>query len=147
MAPVRGGRSCRCNPCTLLRSALLERARVEPVAIRVLMLDPDCASARQRAAEIGESAESFAGGIRLSIARLRELSEAPGVTVELSLYSALPVWRVIALDSVLFVSAFLPDREGHEAAVYEVVSTPTGTLHAGFRRVLSDVRAAAVRVV
>jgi len=42
----------------------------------VLLLDPDCAAARQRAGEIGESPDSLASGIRFTIARLRELAVA-----------------------------------------------------------------------
>jgi hypothetical protein len=36
----------------------------------VLLLDPDCAAARRRAGEIGESSDSLASGIRFTIARL-----------------------------------------------------------------------------
>jgi hypothetical protein len=74
-------------------------------AVTALLLDPECEAAQRRAAEIGESFGSFAAGIRLSVERLRELHEQTG-TVTCYLYSILPTWRVIGLDSTLFVSAF-----------------------------------------
>ncbi|MFJ9377795.1 hypothetical protein [Streptomyces sp. NPDC101455] len=44
--------------------------------VRVALLDPDSDALAQRAAEIGESAESLAGGVRLAEARLRELADS-----------------------------------------------------------------------
>ena len=38
--------------------------------MRVLLLDPDSPAAAIRAAEIGESPDSFGAGIRLALARL-----------------------------------------------------------------------------
>lgn len=73
--------------------------------VRALLLDPDCEAAQRRAAEIGEEFHSFASGIRLSIARLRELNEETG-TVCCYLYTMLPTWRMICLDGTMFVSAF-----------------------------------------
>ncbi|MGH4020548.1 MAG: hypothetical protein ACRDT0_15200 [Pseudonocardiaceae bacterium] len=48
-------------------------AGVSPCAVRALLLDPESPAAHRRAEEIGESFESFAGGVRLAVARLREL--------------------------------------------------------------------------
>ena len=73
---------------SLLRGSLTERE--QPVQVRVLLLDPEPASAAVRAAEIGESADSFAAGIRLSVARLMEFADDPLVTLTTSLYSELP---------------------------------------------------------
>ncbi|MEU9717588.1 helix-turn-helix transcriptional regulator [Streptomyces sp. NPDC047976] len=42
--------------------------------LRVLLLDPEAPALAARAAEIGESVESLAGGVRLTEARLRELA-------------------------------------------------------------------------
>jgi hypothetical protein len=58
----------------LLRSGLSQqRGRV---TLRVLLASPDGEASAKRAAEVGESPESFADGIRLSIARLSELADA-----------------------------------------------------------------------
>lgn len=121
---------------SLLRPALT--ARAVPVRIRVLLLDPDCPAATRRAAEIGESADAFTAGIRLSLARLRELATSDGVHLDVRLHSRLPVWRIIRLDHVLYVSAFDAAWEGHESSVYEIPRTPRGAFWAGFRRLFDD---------
>lgn len=72
---------------SLLRGSLLERA--QPVWVRVLLLDPESVSVPVRAAEIGESANSFVAGIRLSAARLAEFADHPFVNLTTSLYSEL----------------------------------------------------------
>jgi hypothetical protein len=122
---------------SLLRPALL--ARTTPLKVRVLLLDPDCPLAARRAQEIGESPESFASGIRLALARLREVSSLNGVVnLQVRLYSRLPVWRVIRLDELMYVSAFDAAWEGHESAVYEIPHTPRGAFWAGYRRGFED---------
>jgi hypothetical protein len=87
--------------------------------VRALLLDPDSEAARRRAAEIGEEFQSFASGIRLSIARLRELNEQT-VRVRCYLYTMLPTWRVISLDGTMFVSAFGETHEGHTSPMYRL---------------------------
>jgi transcriptional regulator with XRE-family HTH domain len=59
---------------SLLRSSLTRPEGRQALQVRVLLLDPDSPALALRAAEIGESAESLAGGVRLAEARLRELS-------------------------------------------------------------------------
>lgn len=116
--------------------------------IRALLLDPESAAAARRAAEIGESVESFADGVRLAVARLAELAEQTEATVEVGVYDLLPTWRVIALDSTLFVSAFGEDTEGHASPVYRIGSTAYGgALHRGFRRFVGELWRTARRVV
>src|SRR5262249_12857366 len=70
-------------------------------AVQVLLLDPDSAAAVRRAVEIGESVESFTSGLRLAIARLRELAEQTEGVVQGYLYDLLPTWRVIRLDTTM----------------------------------------------
>ncbi|MFJ1938843.1 MULTISPECIES: helix-turn-helix domain-containing protein [unclassified Kitasatospora] len=113
--------------------------------LRVLLLDPDSPAAERRAAEIGESTESLAGGIRLAEARLREL--AGYGRVEVYRYSAVPVWRIIRLDRTLFVGAFDADWEGHESATYKVLATPHGPLYRGWRRQFDVMVDGAERVI
>ncbi len=100
--------------------------------VRVLLLHPDSPAVAHRAAEIGESAESLASGIRLSEARLKEVAGLCDLVVYR--YRLLPTWRVIRCDTTLYVSAFDAGWEGHESATYKVMETPHGPLYRGFRR-------------
>lgn len=122
---------------SLLRPVMI--ARTTPLRVRVLLLDPDSAAAERRAREIGESAESFAAGIRLALSRLREVAATNSVvSLAVNLYDRLPVWRIIRLDQVMFVSAFDAAWEGHESAVYAIPHTPHGAFWAGHRRGFED---------
>jgi hypothetical protein len=114
--------------------------------VHALLLDPDSEAAARRAAEIGEGYASFAAGIRFSIERLRELNEQTG-TVGCWLYTLLPTWRVIALDSTMFVSAFGENQEGHTSPMYRLTGSPHGALHRGFSRFTDELRRGARQVV
>jgi transcriptional regulator with XRE-family HTH domain len=128
---------------SLLRPGVTDPGR--PTTTRVLLVHPDSPAAGQRATEISESAESFASGIQLSLARLRELAAA--VPLEVYLYDALPVWRMIGIDDTLFMSAFAAEWEGHESPTYKIVSTEGGAFYRGFRRMFEDLRNGAERVI
>jgi hypothetical protein len=112
----------------------------------VFLLDPDCASARVRAGEIGETPGSFISGIHLAIERLRELASQPGIDLAVYIYDARPVWRVIGLDDTLYVSGFA-SWEGHSSTMYKLLPTAGGALHHGFRRTLDDLSATSQRIV
>ncbi len=119
-----------------------------PQVVRALLVDPDSDAARRRAAEIGESFESFTSGVLLAVARLRELAEHTTATMEIYLYDMLPTWRVIALDETLFVSAFGQDVEGHTSPMYKISSSAYGgALHRGFRRFVGELQRTARRVM
>lgn len=126
----------------LLRGGL---TRAQPPRSRVLLLDPDSPALAARAAEIGESAESLAGGVRLAEARLREV--AAGRDLAVYRYGILPTWRIIRLDATMYVSAFDAGWEGHESAVYKVMETPHGPLYRGFRRMFDALIAEGVRTI
>ncbi|WP_338709751.1 helix-turn-helix transcriptional regulator [Streptomyces virginiae] len=112
---------------------------------RVLLLDPEGPALALRAAEIGESADSLASGVRLAEARLRELV---GICdIEVYRYAMLPTWRLIRADSTMFVGAFDSGWEGHESATYKVMETPHGPLFRGFRRMFEAVVRGAERTV
>ncbi|WP_086559242.1 helix-turn-helix domain-containing protein [Streptomyces africanus] len=130
---------------SLLRACLPRERDGGRFRVRVALLDPDSPALAQRAAEIGESAESLAGGVRLAEARLRELAD----TCEISVwrYGMLPTWRLIRMDSTLFVGAFDAGWEGHESATYKVMETPHGPLFRGFRRMFEAVIDSATRTV
>lgn len=127
-------------------SLLRSRIQRQEATVRVLLLDPDSEAAHRRAAEIGESQTSFAAGIRLSIERLTELA-AEGADVHVHLYDMLPTWRLIGLDSTVFVSAFGEQNEGHTSPMYKLTGSPHGALHRGFRRFTDELRRTAQRVV
>lgn len=128
---------------SLLRATV---ARNRPL-FRALLVDPASKAAQRRAAEVGESHESFASGVNLCVARLRELKEQTGAQVEVYFYDLLPTWRVLALDQVQFVSAFGTDHEGHTSPMYKIAASAHGALHRGFRRFTDELRAQAQQVI
>jgi hypothetical protein len=130
-----------------LNDALLRDGLTRPPSprSRVLLLDPDSPALAARAAEIGESAESLAGGVRLAEARLREL--APGRDLAVYRYRIMPTWRIIRLDTTMYVSAFDAGWEGHESAVYKVMRTPSGPLYRGFCRMFDALIAEGEQVI
>jgi hypothetical protein len=117
---------------SLLRGPLTQRET--PVRVRMLLLDPNVPAVAIRAAEIGESAASFAAGIRLAIARLAEFDGHPYVSMRTALYDQLPTWRMIGFDGALYVSTFGAASEGHRSGMYKLTAATGGVLHAGFRR-------------
>lgn len=129
---------------SLLRAGVQANSRT----VRVLLLDPDGEAARRRAAEIGEGYGSFRSGVRLSIELLRDLADETG-TVQCHLYVLMPmlIWRVISLDTTIFVSAFGDKDEGHTPPMYRLVESPHGALHRGFRRFMDDLRRTARQVM
>ncbi|MEW2527414.1 MULTISPECIES: helix-turn-helix transcriptional regulator [unclassified Streptomyces] len=130
---------------SLLRACLPRDQGGKGLRVRVALLALDSASLVRRAAEIGESVESLASGVRLAEARLRELADVGDVSVWQ--YSMLPTWRLIRADGTMFVGAFDAGWEGHESALYKVVETPHGPLYRGFRRMFEAVIDGAQRVV
>lgn len=133
---------------SLLRRAVTGGVAPRPQLVRAMLIDPDAPVAERRAREIGESVDSFASGVRLAIARLRELAEVSDATVEVHLYNLLPTWRVISLDSTMFVSAFGESTEGHSSPMYRIGSTAYGgALHRGFLRFIGELRRTSRRVV
>jgi hypothetical protein len=130
---------------SLLRACLPRDQGGKGLRVRIALLDPDSAALEQRAAEIGESAESLASGVRLAEARLRELADSCDISVWR--YRMLPTWRVIRTDSTMFVGAFDAGWEGHESATYKVMATPHGPLFRGFCRMFEAVIDGAQRTV
>lgn len=122
---------------SLLRGPLLD-GREKSASVRVLLLDPDSPAVAVRAAETGESAEGFAAGIRLALARLGELAEHPLVHVQAAVYDSLPVWRLMTFDTVMYLSAFAASAEGHRSAMYKLTAAADGVLHAGMSRQFGD---------
>lgn len=130
---------------SLLRACLPREQGGKGLRVRIALLDPDSDALARRAAEIGESAESLASGVRLAEARLRELADTCDIGVWR--YRMLPTWRLIRTDDTMFVGAFDSGWEGHESATYKVMATPHGPLYRGFRRMFEAVVDGAERSV
>ena len=92
-------------------------------------------------------AESFASGIRFTIARLRQLAERGAANLEVACYDRLPVWRLIGIDSTLYVGTFVEAREGHQSPLYKLTASPVGMLQCGLRWTLEDLRKHAKRII
>jgi transcriptional regulator with XRE-family HTH domain len=129
-----------------LNDSLLRELISPDARLRVLLLDPDSDAAAYRANEIGESSESFAAGIRLSIARLRELASA-GRAIELYTYDQVPVWRIIKLDDTFFVSAFTVQQEAHSCPTHRIEPNARGVLHHAFARTVEQAAVTARRII
>lgn len=121
---------------SVLRGPLSNRQT--SVRVRVLVLDPAGTAVGTWAAEIGESAESFAAGIRLSLSRLAEFEGHPFVHLQVKVYDSLPTWRILGFDQTLYLSAFGATSEGHRSGLYKLTAAAEGVLHAGFRRYFDD---------
>jgi hypothetical protein len=129
-----------------LDDSLLRKAISPRVRLRMLLLNPESDAVGRRAAEIGESAESFAAGIRLAIARIEELSSADR-SVEVYLYDQVPVWRIIKLDDALFVSSFTFRHEGHDSPIHRLEPDRRGILHQAFVRTVEQAFSCSQRIV
>jgi hypothetical protein len=118
------------------------------VRVRVLLLDPRCDAAAGRAAELGENTESFTEGIRQAEQELQSLAaQAPGLQVAVYYYSMIPVWRMIIIDQVQYVSTLCAGWEGTEAVVYKLADSPHGALYPGFRQLFESFLAGASQVL
>ncbi|MCW2919737.1 MAG: family transcriptional regulator [Actinomycetia bacterium] len=121
---------------SLLRDPLSRRK--SSVQVRVLLSDPDAPATAIRAAEIGESTESFAAGIRLALSRLAEFTDHPYVHLQAKVYGTLPTWRMLGFDDTLYLSSFGASAEGHRSSLYKLTAAADGILHSGFRRHFDD---------
>lgn len=128
---------------SLLRSAISHQPQI---ALRVLLLNPESDAAAHRAAEINESAEQMAAGIRVAEASLRAMANS-GANVELYFYASPAVWRIISIDGTLYVSSFNSAWEGHESSITKIAASPQGALYHGYARMLDQLFTSAERVV
>jgi hypothetical protein len=59
------------------------------------------------------------------------------VRLQAAVYGALPTWRMLTFDGVLYLSAFAASSEGHRSGMYKFTAAD-GVLHAGFLRQFDD---------
>jgi hypothetical protein len=131
---------------SLLR-AIVTAERPEPLSIRVLLIDAACGAASRRAAEIGESPESFAASVRFAEHKLKDLSTEPGIAMQAYRYAGLPVWRIITVDDTTFVSTYDEDWEGHNSPIHRIEALGDGALFKGFRRMFNELAATAEQFI
>jgi len=63
----------------------------------------------------------------------------PGVGRYLTaVYTALPTWRMLIFDGILYLSAFAASSKGHRSGMYKFTAAGDGVLHAGFLRQFDD---------
>jgi hypothetical protein len=116
----------------------------QQVAVRVLLLDPGSAAARRRAGELGEPPESFAAEISETVAQMADLASGlPRLRLELRCYRQLPVWRMIVIDRIQYVSVLCLADPASPAAIYKLEQVPGGALYQGFQQVFDKLAAAA----
>lgn len=128
-----------------LLQPVLTAPRETTATVRVLLLDPESPAAAARAAAIGESAASFAAGIRMALARLAELAAVPHLELAVATYDAVPLWRIIRVDDTQWVSVF-GAAEGHQSAVHRSTGA-NDALHEGFVLQFAHLWAKATAVV
>jgi hypothetical protein len=58
--------------------------------------------------------------------------------LQTAVYDALPTWRMLNFDRVLYLSAFAASAEGHRSGMYKFTAASDGVLHAGFLRQFDD---------
>jgi hypothetical protein len=122
---------------SLLRESLINM-KGSQLNVRILLLDPNCDNAKQRAQEIGESYDSFRNGIRLAEKRLMDLAAKTGMKLEIHYYETLPIWRIISIDKCLYVSVFDQNLEGHRSVMYKLSPKRKGVLYQAFNRYFND---------
>jgi hypothetical protein len=109
------------------------------VKIRILVLDPSSPKCKQRAEEIGESLEDFAQKLTTVLGALKALRERRPLNVQYRLYNQLPVWRLLRIDDSMFVSAFLPGKDGHTGPMYQIHRGAAMTLFPAFARQFDEI--------
>ena len=117
---------------SLFRRKIIERKG--QISIRVLFLNPESKYVDERAKEIGENAVTFRKAIILAQESIQELKNKYDITIQAAMYDALPIWRLIFCDQYLYVSSFLPSKEGHLSPMYEMTSEKELTLYNTFKR-------------
>ena len=109
----------------MVKRASLGKAIFEqriPKDIQILLLDPDSEYVAQRANELGvHSAEDIKQGILHTISDIKLLKdEAPDMSIEVRTYNAPPIWSLIFLDEILYVSSYAKGIPGYESRCYRV---------------------------
>ncbi|MFI6364387.1 hypothetical protein ACIBG0_16740 [Nocardia sp. NPDC050630] len=58
-----------------------------------------------------------------------------------------PVWRIIKLDSIFFVSAFMVQQEAHSCPTHRIEPNARGVLHHAFARTLEQAAVTSRRII
>lgn len=73
----------------------------------------------------------MAAGIRVTESSLKGMAR-DGADVELFWYQSAPVWRILAVDGVFYVSSFSERWEGHQSGISKIAPSCRGALYGGF---------------
>jgi hypothetical protein len=122
---------------SLLRQHILDHN--DELKVRLLLLNPASSACSQRALEIKEDVNYFTGGIKLAINGIGELKRLNATNVEARLYNQLPVWRIIRIDDNIFVSSYLPSRDGHMSPMYRIQKGAVMSLFPTFVRQFDEI--------
>lgn len=117
---------------SLIKHTLIERAG--QINVRVLLLNHTSKYVEMRAREVGEDSSAFRQGIILGQDYLQELKNKHNIKINVYLYDSLPIWRLKFIDNCVYVSSFLPSKEGHHSAMYEITSEQNFSLFDSFKR-------------
>lgn len=129
---------------SLLTSAILRRSG--DLTIRVLLLNPQSKYVVERCREVSEDVGAIRNGILVACHGLSELKRTHSVSIEVRLYDAPPVWRLIFMDDRLFMSMFVNAMHGHNFPMSEVVYTGPLSLYSGFRKHFETLWASSLHV-
>jgi transcriptional regulator with XRE-family HTH domain len=132
---------------SLLRAPLTRPEREPKARVRVLVLDQKSPSLRCLAETVGETERFFAASLRFGEELLHELADAGTVDLEVYRYRSRPVWRIVRLDSTLFVSAIGPRNEPRARTMYRLAPNPPGAISYGFRGQLETLFDEAERII
>jgi hypothetical protein len=95
--------------------------------IRFLLLNPESAYLEQRALDENEAPSSWRNDITSTLRRLKKLKTESDLPIDVRLYDAYPIWRVVIIDNKsLNVHWFLPKKPGHHSPELILLTTRDG---------------------
>ena len=113
---------------SLINSLVRELPKGWQGEIRVLLLDPDSATLKNRAVELGHDPDSFATDCRSALRNVGAVARKYAVKIEARTYDREPILRSIIFDKAALVS-FYVGKDGHIPIQYEIRKRPYSLWH------------------
>jgi transcriptional regulator with XRE-family HTH domain len=132
---------------SLMRGPLTRENRGSIAHVRVMLLHPDSPSVARIAGEVGETPRFFAASLRFAEELLGEMAELGTIRLEVYRHRTRPVWRMVRLDGIVFVSVIGRRSDARASLVYRLTPTPPGCLSYGFDRLFESMLGDAERVI
>ncbi|MFJ4849999.1 MULTISPECIES: XRE family transcriptional regulator [unclassified Streptomyces] len=132
---------------SLLRGPLTSRDRTGVPRLRLLLLHPESPAVARIAEEVGETARFFVSSLRFAEDMLAALAEEGTIRLEVYRYRTTPVWRLVRLDGLTFVSVIGRPGDARGSMVYRLSATPPGSVLHGFERFFEAMLGEAERVI